>query len=128
MTNDEAIEILDSVGEGRTEEDWHTALDVGIKALENQERMQREITKNARAEAPAFRHGEVSRASFLFINTYLLDGIAEMCDRLEKALAMACELVPKSDWCYTKEHVCDKRGCTMCMIGYFKKKAGIDES
>jgi hypothetical protein len=46
--------------------------------------------------------------------------------KYEKALAMACELVPKSDWCYTKEHVCDKRGCTMCMIAYFKKKAGIE--
>ena len=102
MTNEEAIEILDSVGEGRTEEDWYKALDMGIAALESQERIQREIKS--------------------------LDGIADTCDKLEKALAMACELVPKSDWCYTKEHVCDKRGCTMCMIGYFKKKAGIDES
>ena len=55
-----------------------------------------------------------------------VDRIVKKNTTLEKALAMACELVPKSDWCYTKEHVCDKRGCTMCMIAYFKKKAGIE--
>ena len=97
MTNEEAIKILKKLpkicGQG-------TAVQLAIKALENQERMQREIKS--------------------------LDGIADTCDKLEKALAMACELVPKSDWCYTKESACDKSGCTMCMIGYFKRKAGIE--
>ena len=55
-----------------------------------------------------------------------LDRIIKKNNELEKALQLSCELVPRSDWCYTKEHVCDTRGCTMCMIAYFKKKAGIE--
>lgn len=35
MTADQAIEILDSAGEGCTEEDWNTALNMGIAALED---------------------------------------------------------------------------------------------
>ena len=100
MTNEEAIEILTAAGKRRAKPELFDALDMGIAALKNQERMQRELKS--------------------------LDGIAETCDKLGKALELSCELVPKSDWCYTKERACDKRGCTMCMIGYFKRKAGIE--
>ena len=41
MTNEEAIEILDAAGEGRTQTEFFDALDMGIAALKNQERMQR---------------------------------------------------------------------------------------
>ena len=101
MTNEEAIEILDAAGEGSTEKDWYTALDMGIAALKSQERMQRELKS--------------------------LDGIAETCDKLEKALEMACEKIAASvdvD-CYKIE--CDKGGdCIRCAIEYYKRKAGID--
>ena len=106
MTNEEAQEILLDLSLEDDIDGWvitskqHTAVCMARKALENQERMQRELKS--------------------------LDGIAETCDKLGKALELSCELVPKSDWCYTKERACDKRGCTMCMIGYFKRKAGIE--
>ena len=108
MKNEEAIEIIDSVGEGRTEEDWHTALDMGIAALENQERMQREIKS--------------------------LDGIADTCDKLERALNMiACQIID-----FAKERDCagcplkgsgiEKWGssCKQKIVEYYKRKAGIE--
>ena len=104
MTNEEAIEVLAAAGEGRSEEDWHTALDVGIKALENQERMQRELKS--------------------------LDGIAEMCDKLEKALAMACDKISCLYCVLHDSHPCEEthEQCVKRKIQYFKKKAGIEVS
>lgn len=104
MTNDEAIEILDSVGEGRTEEDWFAALDMGIAALEKQERMQRELKS--------------------------LDGIAETCDKMEKALAMACDKISCLYCVLHDYHPCEEthEQCVKRKIQYFKKKAGIEVS
>ena len=105
MTNEEAIEILDSVGEGRTEEDWYAAIDMGIAALKNQERMHRELKS--------------------------LDGIAETCDKLEKALEMAVRDSDKSGtdiWCHDCPYGDDERlnHCWECGVEYYKRKAGID--
>ena len=77
MTNEEAIEILDAAGKRRNKPELFDALDMGIAALKNQERMQRELKS--------------------------LDKIAETCDKLEKALELACDNVE-----------------------YYKRRAGID--
>lgn len=43
MTNKEAMGVLDTAGEGRTEADWNEALDIAIKTLENQEKYKKKI-------------------------------------------------------------------------------------
>jgi hypothetical protein len=43
MTNEEAIEILTAAGKRRAKTELFDALDMGIAALKNQERMQREL-------------------------------------------------------------------------------------
>ncbi len=43
MTNEEAIEILDAAGKRRNKPELFDALDMGIAALKNHERMQREL-------------------------------------------------------------------------------------
>lgn len=108
MTNEEAIEVLDAAGEGRSEEDWFAALDMGIAALESQERMRRELKS--------------------------LDGIADTCDKLERALNMiACQIID-----FAKERDCagcplkgsgiEKWGssCKQKIVEYYKRKAGIE--
>ena len=101
MTNEEAIEILTAAGKRRAKPELFDALDMGIAALKNQERMQRELKS--------------------------LDGIADTCDKLERALKMACEKIAASvdvD-CYKIE--CDKGGdCIRCAIEYYKRQTGID--
>ena len=104
MTNEKAVEILDSVGEGRTEEDWYAALDMGIAALKNQERMQRELKS--------------------------LDGIADTCDKLERALEMAVHDSDKSGtdiWCHDCPYGDNERldNCSDCGVEYYKRKARI---
>ena len=115
MTNEEAIEELKRIDtdllktadcgnktiERMTAGRGRKAMRLAIKALESQERMQRELKS--------------------------LDGIAETCDKLEKALEMTCEKIAASvdvD-CYKIE--CDKGGdCIRCAIEYYKREAGID--
>ena len=43
MKNEEAIEILDATGEGRSEKDWFAAIDRGIAALENQAKYEKAL-------------------------------------------------------------------------------------
>ena len=105
MTNEEAIEILDAAGEGRTQTEFFDALDMGIAALKNQERMQRELKS--------------------------LDGIAETCDKLENALEMAVRDSDKSGtdiWCHDCPYDDDVKleHCWECGVEYYKRKAGID--
>ena len=105
MTNEEAIEILDAAGEGSTEKDWYTALDMGIAALKSQERMQRELKS--------------------------LDGIAETCDKLENALEMAVRDSDKSGtdiWCHDCPYGDNERldNCWECGVAYYKRLAGIE--
>ena len=114
MTNEEAIEELKRIDtdllktadcgnktiERMTAGRGRKAVRLAIKALESQERMQRELKS--------------------------LDGIAETCDKLEKALEMAIYHIPDCDNCpleECKEYVenCDER-----IMAYFKRKAGID--
>lgn len=105
MTNEEAIEILTAAGKRRAKPELFDALDMGIAALESQERMRRELKS--------------------------LDGIAETCDKFENALEMAVRDSDKSGtdiWCHDcpydddvkLEHCCD------CGVEYYKRKAGID--
>ena len=110
MTNEETLSALilmrDNCVNKREYDDpmreiKQRALEAAIKALDNQERMQRELKS--------------------------LDGIAETCDKLERALKMTCEKIATSvdvD-CYKIE--CDKGGdCIRCAIEYYKRDAGID--
>ena len=102
MTNEEAIEILDAAGEGSTEKDWYTALDMGIAALKSQERMQRELKS--------------------------LDGIAETCDKLEKALELACDKISCLYCVLHDVHPCEEthEQCVKRKVQYFKREAGIE--
>ena len=105
MTNKEAIEILDAAGKRRNKPELFDALDMGIAALKNQERMQRELKS--------------------------LDGIAEMCDKLEKALELAVRDSDKTGtdvWCHDCPYDDDVRleHCWECGVEYYKRKAGID--
>ena len=99
MTNEEAIEILDAAGKRRNKPELFDALDMGIAALKNQERMQRELKS--------------------------LDGIAETCDKLEKALEMACDRIEVSTDC-TEECTREDEDCIKCWVEYYKSEAGID--
>ena len=105
MTNEEAIEILTAAGKRRAKPELFDALDMGIAALKSQERMRRELKS--------------------------LDGIAETCDKLEKALEMAVRDSDKSGtdiWCHDCPYGDDERlnHCWECGIKYYKRKAGID--
>ena len=102
MTNEEAIEILDAAGEGSTEKDWYTALDMGIAALKSQERMHRELKS--------------------------LDGIAETCNKLEEALAMSCDKISCLYCVLHDSHPCEEthEQCVKRKVQYFKRKAGIE--
>ena len=105
MTNEEAIEILDAAGEGRTQTEFFDALDMGIAALKNQERMQRELKS--------------------------LDGIAETCNKLENALEMAVHDSDKQGtdiWCHDCPYGDNERldNCSDCGVDYYKREAGID--
>ena len=100
MTNEEAIEILTAAGKGRTKPELFDALDIGIAALKNQERMQRELKS--------------------------LDGIAETCDKLEKALEMAIYHIHDCDNCPLEECKGYVENCNERIIAYFKRQAGID--
>ena len=105
MTNEEAIEILDAAGKRRNKPELFDALDMGIAALKNQERMQRELKS--------------------------LDGIAETCDKLENALEMAVRDSDKSGtdiWCHDCPYDDDVKleHCWECGVEYYKRKAGID--
>ena len=105
MTNEEAIEILDAAGKRRNKPELFDALDMGIAALKSQERMQRELKS--------------------------LDGIAETCDKLEKALELA---VHDSDtqgtdiWCHDCPYGDNERldHCWECGVAYYKRLAGIE--
>ena len=105
MTNEEAIEILDAAGEGRTQTEFFDALDMGIAALNSQERMQRELKS--------------------------LDGIAETCDKLGKALELAVHDSDKQGtdiWCHDCPHGDNERldHCWECGVAYYKRLAGIE--
>ena len=105
MTNEEAIEILTAAGKRRAKPELFDALDMGIAALKSQERMRRELKS--------------------------LDGIAETCDKLEKALEMAVRDSDKSGtdiWCHDCPYGDDEglNHCWECGIKYYKRKAGID--
>ena len=109
MTNEEAIEILDAAGEGRSEKDrnanWFAALDMGIAALESQERMHREMKS--------------------------LYGIADTRDKLEKALELAVRDSDKTGtdvWCHDCPYEDDVKleHCWECGVEYYKREAGID--
>ena len=107
MTNEEAIEILDAAGEGRTQTEFFDALDMGIAALKSHERMQRELKS--------------------------LDGIAETCDKLENALEMAVRDSDKSGtdiWCHDCPYGDNERldNCSDCGVDYYKRKAGMGAS
>ena len=108
MTNEEAIEILTAAGKRRAKPELFDALDMGIAALKSQERMRRELKS--------------------------LDGIAETCDNLEKALNMiACQIID-----FAKERDCagcplkgsgiEKWGssCKQKIVEYYKRRAGIE--
>ena len=105
MTNEEAIEILTAAGKRRAKPELFDALDMGIAALESQERMQRELKS--------------------------LDGIAETCDKLEKALELAVHDSDKQGtdiWCHDCPYEDDVRleHCWECGVEYYKREAGID--
>ena len=116
MTNEEAIEELKRIdtdllktadcgnktsecmaaGRGRK------AMRLAIKALESQERMQRELKS--------------------------LDGIAETCDKLEKALELACDKISCLYCVLHDVHPCEEthEQCVKRKVQYFKREAGID--
>ena len=105
MTNEEAIEILTAAGKRRAKPELFDALDMGIAALESQERMQRELKS--------------------------LDGIADTCDKLEKALELAVHDSDKQGtdiWCHDCPYEDDVRleHCWECGVKYYKCKEGID--
>ena len=105
MTNEEAIEILAAAGKRRAKPELFDALDMGIAALENQDRMQRELKS--------------------------LDGIAETRDKLDRALHMAVRDSDKSGtdiWCHDCPYGDDERlnHCWECGVEYYKRQTGID--
>ena len=105
MTNEETLSVLIMMRDNCVSEIKQRALEAAIKALENQERMQRELKS--------------------------LDGIAETCDKLEKALEMAVHDSDKSGtdiWCHDCPYGDDERldHCCDCGVEYYKRKAGID--
>ena len=105
MTNEEAIEILTAAGKRRAKPELFDALDMGIAALESQERMRRELKS--------------------------LDKVAETCDKLEKALEMAVRDSDKGGtdiWCHDCPYEDDVRleHCWECGVEYYKRRAGID--
>ena len=117
MTNEETLSALilmrDNCVNKREYDDpmreiKQRALEAAIKAIDNQERMQRELKS--------------------------LDGIADTCDKLERALNMiACQIID-----FAKERDCagcplkgsgiEKWGssCKQKIVEYYKRKAGID--
>lgn len=119
MTNEEAIEELKRIDtdllktadcgnktiERMTAGRGRKAMRLAIKAIENQESMQRELKS--------------------------LNGIAETCDKLDRALHMAVRDSDKSGtdiWCHDCPYGDDERlnHCWKCGIKYYKRKAGID--
>lgn len=102
MTNEETLTVLIMMRDNCVSEIKQRALEAAIKALENQERMQRELKS--------------------------LDGIADTCDKLEKALAMACNKISCLYCVLHDSHPCEEthEQCVKRKIQYFKKKAGID--
>ena len=119
MTNEEAIEELKRIDtdllktadcgnktiERMTAGRGRKAMRLAIKALESQERMQRELKS--------------------------LDGIAETCDKLDRALHMAVRDSDKSGtdiWCEDCGYEEDERlnKCWECGMKYYRRKAGIE--
>ena len=119
MTNEEAIEELKRIDtdllktadcgnktiERMTAGRGRKAMRLAIKALESQERMQRELKS--------------------------LDGIAETCDKLEKALELAVHDSDKQGtdiWCHDCPYGDNERldHCWECGVAYYKREAGID--
>ena len=111
MTNEEAQEILLDLSLEDDIDGWvitskqHTAVCMARKALESQERMQRELKS--------------------------LDGIAETCDKLEKALELAVHDSDKQGtdiWCHDCPYEDDVKleHCWECGVKYYKREAGID--
>ena len=78
------------------------ALEAAIKAIDNQERMQRELKS--------------------------LDGIAETCDKLEKALELACDKISCLYCVLHDVHPCEEthEQCVKRKVQYFKRLAGIE--
>ena len=121
MTNEEAIEELKRIDtdllktadcgnktiERMTAGRGRKAMRLAIKALESQERMQRELKS--------------------------LDGIAETCDKLDRALHMAVRDSDKTGtdvWCHDCPYGDDERldHCSDCGVDYYKRKAGMGAS
>ena len=107
MTNEEAIEILTAAGKRRAKPELFDALDMGIAALKNHERMQRELKS--------------------------LDGIADTCDKLDRALHMAVRDSDKTGtdvWCHDCPYGDNERldNCSDCGVDYYKRKAGMGAS
>ena len=114
MTNEETLSALilmrDNCVNKREYDDpmreiKQRALEAAIKALENQERMQRELKS--------------------------LDGIADTCDKLDRALHMAVRDSDKRGtdiWCHGCPYEDDVRleHCWECGVEYYKREAGID--
>ena len=114
MTNEETLSALilmrDNCVNKREYDDpmreiKQRALEAAIKALENQERMQRELKS--------------------------LDGIADTCDKLDRALHMAVRDSDKSGtdiWCHDCPYEDDVRleHCWERGVKYYKCKEGID--
>ncbi len=119
MTNEEAIEELKRIDtdllktadcgnktiERMTAGRGRKAMRLAIKALESQERMQRELKS--------------------------LDGIAETCDKLEKALELAVHDSDKQGtdiWCHDCPYGDNERldHCSDCGVDYYKRLAGIE--
>lgn len=73
-----------------------------VKLRESQERMQRELKS--------------------------LDGIAETCDKLEKALELACDKISCLYCVLHDVHPCEEthEQCVKRKVQYFKRKAGIE--
>ena len=129
MTNEETLSALilmrDNCVNKREYDDpmreiKQRALEAAIKALENQERMQRELKS--------------------------LDKIAETCDKLKKALELACDNQAydldgiEDETCGHCQYCCDgcchhedmvdnpeeERPCLERVVEYYKRRAGID--
>ena len=114
MTNEETLSALilmrDNCVNKREYDDpmreiKQRALEAAIKALENQERMQRELKS--------------------------LDGIADTCDKLDRALHMAVRDSDKTGtdvWCHDCPYGDNERldHCCDCGIKYYKREAGIE--
>ena len=114
MTNEETLSALilmrDNCVNKREYDDpmreiKQCALEAAIKAIENQERMQRELKS--------------------------LDKIAETCDKLEKALELAVHDSDKQGtdiWCHDCPYGDNERldNCWECGVDYYKREAGID--